>query len=135
MHEFSLATALCEIVVEEATRYDAVRVQSVRCRVGVMRQVVPELMQTAFAACSVGTLAAGAALELEVEPVALHCAACGADAALDEIARTCPACGSDAVTLTGGDALIVAALEIDQEVPDEDRGLATGSGSQRCDRG
>lgn len=135
MHEFSLASALCNIVIDEACRHGAVRVNTVRCRVGVLRQVVPELLHTAFTACAEGTLAAGAELVLEVDAARLACRACGVATAVEDVVRVCPACGSEDVVLSGGDALIVAALEIDQEASHGSPGAAAGSGCERCDRG
>jgi hydrogenase nickel incorporation protein HypA/HybF len=131
MHEFSLASALCEIVVAEARAHRAVRVNTVRCAVGVMRQVVPELMRTAFAACAEGTLAAGAILELEVEPVQVACRACSAKGPACEIVHRCSQCGSGEVELSGGADLIVAAIDIEQEADDGNRSTAASASSER----
>ncbi len=115
MHEFSLASSIRDIALETAAANHAVCIQSVHCRVGAMRQVVPSLMQTAFEACTAGTIAEGAKLVLEVDPVEVRCAACGKTSKSDEMAYQCPACESFDIAVHGGSDLVLTSIEIDQE--------------------
>jgi hydrogenase nickel incorporation protein HypA/HybF len=133
MHEFSLACALRDVVLEEARAHRAERVRAVTCRVGTLRQVVPSLLETAFAACTVGTIAEGAGLTLEVEPVTVTCSACGAASEAPEMVYVCPHCDAVGVQVSGGQDLLVSSIEIDQETDDGHPGFAAGTGGQRRD--
>ena len=115
MHEFSMAASIRDVVLEEARRHRACGVREVRCRVGAMRQVVPELLRSAFSACCDGTAVAGARLILESEPIRLACKACGADEDCQEVVFVCPQCASADIQLAGGEALEIVSLNIDRE--------------------
>lgn len=124
MHEFSIAESICSIAVEEANRHRCPRVTAVECTIGVMRQVVPELLQSAFEAVTKGTSLEGAALQLETEPVSIRCKDCGRTTPSREWAMVCPGCGSDSIEFSGGLELRVDAITAEQEESDEDSGAA-----------
>lgn len=132
MHEFSLATEICRIALAEAQAHGATRIHGVRLRVGALRQVVPELMRTAFEACAAGSLLAGADLAMELEAVRVDCASCGAVCEVDQVVHICPRCASPDLHLTGGSALLITAIDIEQENGDGDSRAASGAGAQRC---
>jgi len=135
MHEFSLASALCDVVLETARAHAAVCVRGVRCRVGVLRQIVPELMRTAFTACAAGTLAESAELELEIDPAHGSCRSCGWQQAVDEVVVLCPRCGSGDTAIAGGNDLMVMAITIDQEADHGNPSIAASSCGERRHRG
>ena len=135
MHEFSLAHSMLEIALESAAAHDAVRITQVKCRIGAMRQVVPQLMYTAFEACSTGTIAEGAELVLETEPVQVTCRTCGAVEKADSVVYDCPKCGAVDIRLEGGQEILLLSLSLEQENDDGDCGPAQRAGTQRCDRG
>lgn len=119
MHEFALASSIRDIVLETARANRGLVVRRVVCRVGAMRQVVPELIRTAFAACCVDTIAADAELRLEIDPVQLTCHACGHAGPSETMPYECPRCGGLDIALTGGADLLVASVTIDQADPAE----------------
>lgn len=115
MHEFALANSIREIVLETAIEHGAMRVREVRCRIGAMRQVVPSLMHTAFEACCVDTIAAGATLVMERDPLRVTCRACGASEAVMEMVFVCPRCESAEIGMDGGTDLTITSINIDQK--------------------
>ena len=112
MHELSIAGAVIDIVERHAAGR---RVKRVELRVGHLRQVVPSALEFAFELVSQGTPAEGAELVLEEVPGNVLCAGCGADSTLRAFPARCAACGSLDVEVTGGEELLVDALELEDE--------------------
>lgn len=117
MHELSIAVALLEAARGEAESRGSTRIVKLRCRVGVARQVIPDMLRDAFEIAREGTPASDAALEVETVGMNLSCRSCGETRRLDTWAFECPACGSSDVALSGGDELELCAIEL--EVPDD----------------
>lgn len=119
MHEFSVARSICRIALEEGRRAGAQRVTVIRLEIGVMRQVVPQLLFAAFQAVSRDTLLENARLELVKMPVTIECKHCTHVTHDDQLVFTCQACGSRDVRVSGGDELrigsICVSLEKDHE--------------------
>jgi hydrogenase nickel incorporation protein HypA/HybF len=118
VHEFALADSILRVTLETARTHGATRVRTVCCRIGAIRQVVPSLLETAFEACCQKTMAEGAELSIEVDPVTVRCSACGALQKVDVISYQCPACGSWEISLEGGTAMELTSVTIDQESED-----------------
>jgi hydrogenase nickel incorporation protein HypA/HybF len=115
MHEFALASSIRDIVLETACANRGLAVRRVVCRVGALRQVVPDLIRTAFAACCADSIASGAELLIEIDPVKANCRDCGQTTNCDTMPYECPRCGSFEIALSGGSDLLVASVTIDQE--------------------
>jgi hydrogenase nickel incorporation protein HypA/HybF len=115
MHEFSLAQSIHEIALEEARRHRGVRVVAVNLRIGVLRQIVPSLLESAFESVSSGTPLAGVVLRIEVEPVRTCCTACGHAAESEELSACCAACGSPRIRFYGGMEMQVTSLSVEDK--------------------
>jgi hydrogenase nickel incorporation protein HypA/HybF len=115
MHEFAVATELVAAAVQEAERRNARRIERLECRVGAMRQIVPEMLVDAFGLAAAGTMAEGATLDVKTVVPIVTCRSCGGRHEQHEWAYQCPACGSLDIRLDGGDELLLASvtLEID----------------------
>ena len=118
MHEFALAHSVLQIALETAEVHEALRVRTVRCRIGAMRQVVPSLLKTAFEACCRDTVAEGANLMIEVDPITVTCSACGAMNNVETITYQCPACDSTDIQMEKGTGMEITSITIDQEDAD-----------------
>jgi hydrogenase nickel incorporation protein HypA/HybF len=107
MHEFSLAAALLDQLLALAAAQHATRIATVHVRCGVLQQVVPEALELAFTAVTAETLAAGAHLELTVEPLAARCRTCQREFAppLDDL--RCPACRHADVDIVAGRDIVL----------------------------
>jgi len=120
VHEFAIVQSLCEAALEEAKRHSAVGILSITCRVGVMRQIVPEIMQTAFELTSEGTLLEKAILKLETDGVESTCSDCGARETVYELLFECPVCGSTSIRCSGGKDITLVSMDISQGEGDGD---------------
>lgn len=116
MHEFAIAAELVTAAVREAGACDARRITSLVCRVGLMRQVVADMLVEAFQIASAGTLAEGATLKIETVAPTITCHDCGWSRRAAEWVCRCPGCGSVRIRLEGGDELLLVSVEL--EVPD-----------------
>jgi hydrogenase nickel incorporation protein HypA/HybF len=109
----TIATSLLEEVLALVRQHKARRVREIEVELGVMRLVVPESLETAFAVLSEGTVAEGARLKLTETPLRAVCNQCQKEysARVDDF--RCPACGQADVRITGGNDIIMAvALDV-----------------------
>jgi hydrogenase nickel incorporation protein HypA/HybF len=113
MHELAIAEAI--LVIATAHAAGAPRITTIEVRVGHLRQVVPEALRFNFELVAQGTPAAGAELAIEEVPATGRCCACGASARLAAWPLRCSECGGLDVELTGGEELLVSALEVERE--------------------
>jgi hydrogenase nickel incorporation protein HypA/HybF len=120
MHELSIADAVREIVERNARGR---RVTAVELTVGHLRQVVPDSLEVAWQLVTSGTALDGAQLKTDYVAATAHCNSCGGNAELTAFPALCAACGSLDVEVSGGDELLVEALELE-----EDKALARTGG-------
>lgn len=111
MHEWTIADNLIRLVREAGRREGLAAVSEVYVKVGVLRQVIPETLRTAFARLIGETEFAGAELVIEEVPLAVRCRDCGANAAGDDLAFTCGRCGGIDLEILAGDELYLDCLE------------------------
>lgn len=112
MHELGVAGEILDIVLSEAGRHAARKVTSIRLSVGVLRAIEPENLSFLFEHLARGTLADGADLSIQEDPVRVECAACGVSEARS-LVWECPRCGGTRIALKGGDSLEVLSLDVD----------------------
>lgn len=113
MHELGIATDILNVSLAEAQNHGARRITGVSLLVGVLRGIVPEHLIFLFGHIAKGTIAEGAMVSIEEDAVRVECKACGTFEAR-KFALECPACKKMDVLLTGGDALRIVSLEIDE---------------------
>lgn len=118
MHELGLARSIVETVVESAEEAGAKQVKRVFMSIGRARDVVPDLMDIAFAHLTKGTIAEGAELVVTPVPVMACCDTCGFAYPLDifdEKTWACPHCGSHAYKLVHGREFDIDRIEVVRE--------------------
>lgn len=113
MHELSLAHNVVAIVGEEAARHGLTSVEAITLRIGVLRAVVPELLQACMGHVCQGTVAEGARVEIEQLPGRARCSACGHEFPVEELLYACPSCGTLGGEILQGQELELAELEGD----------------------
>lgn len=111
VHELSIAQSMLDIVLQEAARHGATKVERVVVNVGAFSGVVPHSLRFSFDLVKKDTAADGAELVINQAPVHGECAACGHKAELSEPSVKCPACGEEKLDLTGGRDLFVEYIE------------------------
>lgn len=112
MHELAVAQRLVAMIVEEAVRSQAHKIERVRLRLGHLSHVEPSSLELAFAAASRGTLADGAELQIERTSGAARCLLCGAQTVVARHGAACSACGECALLVEGGEELRLVSLEV-----------------------
>ncbi len=112
MHELSIVEALLEQVRQEAGAYPALRVHSIRLRIGALRQVVPETLKFCFAAAVQGTELASCSLELEQLPAMARCLKCNLTFPVEDNWFQCPQCGDSGSELLTGNELELTSLDL-----------------------
>ena len=114
MHEMALTRDVVDIVVNEAEKAGAHRVNAVYLTIGYARDIVDELFEKCFAYLARGTVAQGAELVLERTPLMVRCDSCGAVYHPDVFgakAHPCPCCGSKGYTLRSGYEFAIDRIE------------------------
>lgn len=113
MHELGIAEEILRAVLPEADRHAAKRVTRVGLRVGVLRAVVPDNLSFLFGHVAAGTIAEGAVLAIDEEPLTIDCPACGSRSESATLLLECPSCGTFGIRLSGGDGLRIVDIDID----------------------
>lgn len=106
MHELQIARALLT-VAERHLPGGTAGVCGLRIAVGGATGVVPEALELAFRALTVGTRLAGARLVIDRLPGRSRCSACAAEFEFEGLLGECPVCGT-----CGGELLVGTELEL-----------------------
>ncbi|WP_099025760.1 hydrogenase maturation nickel metallochaperone HypA [Mycolicibacterium palauense] len=110
MHELSLCHAIAGVVRSNAGDR---RVDTVRVRVGALRQVVPESLEFCWTLVREHEDMAGAELELEFVPAEVVCRTCGEHGEIESRwSVCCPHCTSADVTVVRGDEFLVTSMDV-----------------------
>lgn len=118
MHEFGL----CQSILDAVERRAAGRpVTEVRLRVGALHRVQEEAMNQAFTFAAEGTVAQNAAVRVMTMPVRMSCEGCGAKPEGSELMPACPCCNGTALTLTGGNELLLESIRFSAGVSETAR--------------
>jgi hydrogenase nickel incorporation protein HypA/HybF len=112
MHEFSIMQSALEQALGKAREAGARRVHEIRLRVGPLSGVVPEALQIAFEALTVGTPAERAVLKIEDVPARYWCIVCSREFASPKLFAECPNCHCVSRELRTGRELELASMEI-----------------------
>ena len=113
MHELSIMDSALNLALDQAQKAGASRVYAIRLRIGAMSGVVPDALQFAFEALAPGTLAEGAALQIEHVPALFWCATCTREFPSDDLLAECPGCHRPSGDLRAGREMELASLEIE----------------------
>ncbi len=112
MHELGIAGEILSVILTEAARHEAKKVTEVTVRVGVLRGIVPENLRFLFGNLAGDTIASGAPLVVEEEPVVIECGKCG-ESETAAMAWECPSCKCPDIAVRGGDSLSIVSVELD----------------------
>jgi len=110
MHEMSLAVALMDEITAIAAQHQVEKVQEVELHIGVLKQVIPEVMQEAFRAASAGTQADGAHLKMVAIEAQAACRTCRNIFSPASDNFLCPACGQGLIDILQGEEFILQSL-------------------------
>lgn len=113
MHEMALAQGILEIVFKTAAEHGATKVTRIKLLIGQMIQVEPDSLTFGFEALSMGSIAEGAHVDIEIVPLIGQCNSCGQQFSIENYSFVCPFCNSTSVLLVSGRELAVDYLEVD----------------------
>jgi len=120
MHELSIAQALVEQLDHIVRREGAAHVAAVKVTVGSLSGVEPEALDMAFPVAAESSVAAGAALVLELVPARALCHTCRAEFEPDFPCFVCETCGCEDVEIRGGRELLISSVELEYETREQD---------------
>jgi hydrogenase nickel incorporation protein HypA/HybF len=112
MHELSLCQGLIELLETERAARGFQTIDRVQLAIGTWANVDPEALRFGFAAASAGTIADGAALDIEMVPAEVWCMTCVARRQVTERSDPCPICGGAQLIAQQGEEMRLAALEV-----------------------
>ena len=110
MHELSIAIQLVEQIVEVAEANKLPHVDDVELETGVLRQVIPEMMQEAFKEAARQTVAEGATLTIQDIPAKARCNQCDLEFEPEVHNFLCPQCQIADTKVLRGDQIILKSV-------------------------
>lgn len=110
MHEMPIAAAIVEQAVQAVAPHHATRIDGIEVEIGRMRQIVPEALQVAFEACSAGTIAQDARLEIVEINMQAVCRVCEHSFQPDIGLYLCPRCKQADVRIVAGNDMILKSI-------------------------
>jgi len=113
MHELSITQSMLDIVLEQAEKAEAKKVERINLVIGEMTGVVKECVQFYLNFLSKGTIAEGADLSFATIPGTARCQNCGKQFELKELDWTCPYCQGQGMEIVGGKELFVESIEVE----------------------
>ncbi len=113
MHEVGLMTDALNRAIAAAEEAGAHRIDGLTFTYDPTGHVTPEIVETLFLAMSNGTLAQGARLVVEPQPVTLHCLACSEDFLTTDSDAACPTCGRVGMPVSDVPELVLESIDID----------------------
>ena len=113
VHELSIMQSALNMALDQAQQAGAVRVHTIRLRIGALSGVVPDALEFAFEVLTPGTLAEGSKLAIERVPARFWCRTCTQEFQSDDMFAECPSCHMVSGELRAGREMELASLEID----------------------
>jgi hydrogenase nickel incorporation protein HypA/HybF len=113
VHELAITQSLLQVALDKAGEAKARRIGSIRLRIGRLSGYVPEAVEQNFRMITPGTIAEGAALEIDWVPLRCRCKGCGVeyDATPDDF--TCPACRAADFAIISGREMFIESMEVE----------------------
>jgi hydrogenase nickel incorporation protein HypA/HybF len=112
MHEVGIIESALEVIRREARAHQATRVTRVVMRIGAIAGVDIDALRFGFEACTPGSIAEGAALEIESIPARAHCKTCAEDFTIESgFIFQCPRCAAFSGDVRSGRELELTRLE------------------------
>lgn len=114
MHELGIMESALALVQAHAAGHQGQRVSRVVLRIGALAGVEPDSLRFAFDVVSRGTMAEGAAFEIEEVPVVVYCLSCQQEFAGETAGFifTCPTCGDLCGEIRRGRELELCRIEL-----------------------
>jgi hydrogenase nickel incorporation protein HypA/HybF len=108
--------SIVEQAVQAARAHGATRITEIEVEAGMLQQVVPEALQTAFEFAANDTPAQGATLHLTESPPEARCRACGHhfEPTIESFSFLCPVCKHADVEILAGNSITLLSVTCDE---------------------
>ncbi|RLC94632.1 MAG: hydrogenase maturation nickel metallochaperone HypA [Chloroflexi bacterium] len=113
MHELAVTQSMLDLVLEEAKKAGASRVQKINIVLGNLSGIVGDSVEFYFQFLSKDTIAEGASLSFDTRPTQARCRGCGHLFPLQESQWVCPRCADSALEIAAGNELYVDSIEVE----------------------
>ena len=120
MHEISIAEGIIEIIEgqiksirDKSLTSNIGRVKSIKLKIGEMSGVVPDALEFSFQIASKGTVAEGAALNIEHVPLTALCSDCSESFHIKGYCFECSRCGGTNFKVITGRELLIEEIEVE----------------------
>ncbi len=110
MHETSLAAGLLRIITEEAHKHKVERIVRLRLGLGLLACIEAQTLMACFELLAENTVAHGAQVDIEIEPLPCTCLHCKAHFSLNKRAFICPSCHSKQLDFSGGHGCTILSI-------------------------
>jgi hydrogenase nickel incorporation protein HypA/HybF len=113
MHELAVTQSLLDIVLKEAGKAGAIRVNTVTLVIGELSGLVDDSIQLYFDFMTKGTIAEGSMLHFKRVPAKMKCRACSEEFITSPNQWICPKCGQWQAEVIAGKEFYVDSIEVD----------------------
>jgi len=113
MHELAITQSMVDLVLEEAGKADASKIEKINLVIGEMSGYVEESVQFYFDFFTKGTIAEGAFLFFTMVPCQARCRDCSETFEPKELDWTCPHCQGSRLEIIAGNELRVESIEVE----------------------
>jgi len=110
MHELGIISNIFKVIEEVASENNLKKITKVKLKIGKLCQVVPAMIENAFEVVAKETIAKGAALEVEYEPIRMKCLSCQKEFEVDDKIYICPACEQTELEMLAGAEISVESI-------------------------
>ncbi|MEL6968782.1 MAG: hydrogenase maturation nickel metallochaperone HypA [Bacteroidota bacterium] len=108
MHEISLVRNIFNTLESEFSTEELQRLTAIDLKVGLLSNVEPTLMQSAFdAVTSAEEKHQEVKLKVEVVPIKIHCLSCGSHSMIKNYKFVCANCGAPSNNVVQGTELLI----------------------------
>ncbi|MFC1907783.1 hydrogenase maturation nickel metallochaperone HypA [Chloroflexota bacterium] len=113
MHELAITQSMFDLVLEQAEKAKAKKVEKINLVIGEMTGVIDECIQFYFNFLSQDTIAEGATLGFTMVSTRARCQGCDKLFELKEFDWTCPYCQGNNLEIIAGKELFVESIEVE----------------------
>jgi hydrogenase nickel incorporation protein HypA/HybF len=113
MHEVSICESILDVLMEEAAKNKASRINQVTLKIGEMAGVVEDALRFAFEVVTEGTLAEGAKLTVIDVPLTAKCRSCGNEFHVVGYAFSCKRCDSPEIEIISGREMLIEEIDLE----------------------
>ena len=113
MHELSITQSMLQIVLEQAEKAGADRIERINLNIGELSGFVEESVRFYFDFLAKNTAAEGASLSFNSVPAQVRCRNCNIVFQPGELNWSCPNCAQTSVEIIAGKELLVESIEVD----------------------